>query len=57
LLACELWEEDWELHPNPEMDASIGILLQERWKAYEANPGAVITYEEMRKKYGLPVDE
>lgn len=57
LLACELWEEDWEFHPNPERDEAIGVLLQERWQAYEANPDAVITYEEMRKKHGLPVDE
>jgi len=57
LLACELWDEDWELHPNREMDVAIGKLLQERWKAYEINPEAVISYADMRKKYGLPVDE
>jgi putative addiction module component (TIGR02574 family) len=55
-LACELWEEDWVLHPDPEMDAAIGKLLEERWKAYEANPEAVINYDEMRKKYGLSPD-
>jgi len=56
LLACELWEEDWELHPNPELDAVVEKLLLERWKEYEANPDAVISYEAMRKKYGLAPD-
>lgn len=53
-LACELWEEDWVLHPDPAMDEAIGKLLVERWKDYERNPNAVISYEDMRKKYGLP---
>ncbi|MCB1233293.1 MAG: addiction module protein [Verrucomicrobiae bacterium] len=56
LLACELWDEEWELHPNPDTDAALEKLLAERWKAYEANPDAVISYEEMRKKYGLQPD-
>ncbi len=55
-LACELWEEEWGSHPHPEMDEAIGKLLKKRWEEYEANPSAVITYEEMRKKYGLPSD-
>ena len=56
LLACELWEEDWELHPNAETDVVLEQVLKERWKAYEANPDAVISYEELRKKYGFLPD-
>jgi len=54
--ATEPWERDGELHSNPEMDAAIGKLLENRWDAYLANPDAVITFEEMRKKYGRPLE-
>jgi putative addiction module component (TIGR02574 family) len=56
-LACELYQEDLVLHPDPEMDEAIGKLLQERMEEYRRNPDAAIPWEEFRKKWGRPVDE
>lgn len=56
LLACELWDEDWDLHPDPAKDRALEAHLIERWKDYEAHPEAVISYEDLKKKYASDQD-
>ena len=52
-LAGELWEENIDRISSPETEEAIEKLLRERLKEYEANPDAVISWEELRKKNGL----
>lgn len=52
LLASELWQANADIPEDAQRDEAIEKLLQERLLEYEENPDAVITWEEMKRKYG-----
>lgn len=52
-LASELWEENVERISSPETEAAMEKLLTERLEDYEADPDAVISWENLRRKHGL----
>lgn len=53
ILSAELWCLGWDEEIDAGRDAAIGEVLNKRWEEYNTDPNGVVTYEGLRKRYGL----
>lgn len=52
LLAVELWNRHTALPEDPESENVIARFLEERHREYLENPDNVISWEDLKRKYG-----
>jgi putative addiction module component (TIGR02574 family) len=57
ILAAELIGEYEATPQDTPHDAAIGRLLEARMEEYQLNPDKALSWEDFRKKWGMPLDE
>ena len=57
ILAAELIGEYEEAPQDTPLDDAIGKLLEARMEEYQRNPESAISWEDFRKKWGMPLNE